>query len=178
MPHSHHSHSGQFCRHAAQGTTLEEVVLEAIRKGFKVFGLSEHCPRYQQRDLYPEEVRPYLAPIPFVVIWSAEAELYLSMSLSVRLDPRRPIHNLPRLPGRSPPSQNPLCPSDQPPRRYRIRIHHRPRPSGHPTSTRRTRRSDPIRRRVRASCQLHPRGFRRSDIRLRLDRMRGYERIP
>ena len=56
MPHSHHSHSGQFCRHAAQGTTLEDVVLEAIRKGFKTFGLSEHCPRYQQEDLYPEEV--------------------------------------------------------------------------------------------------------------------------
>ena len=56
MPHSHHSHSGQFCRHAAQGTTLEDVVLEAIRKGFRTFGLSEHCPRYQQEDLYPEEV--------------------------------------------------------------------------------------------------------------------------
>ncbi|KAK7053802.1 histidinol-phosphatase [Favolaschia claudopus] len=51
--HSHHSHSGQFCKHAAG--TLEEVVLEAIRQGFEVYGLSEHVPRYRQIDLYPEE---------------------------------------------------------------------------------------------------------------------------
>lgn len=56
MPHSHHSHSGQFCLHAAQGTTLEQVVQEAIKKGFKTYGLTEHCPRYRQQDLYPEEV--------------------------------------------------------------------------------------------------------------------------
>ncbi|EEB96662.1 hypothetical protein MPER_04164, partial [Moniliophthora perniciosa FA553] len=34
MPYSHHSHSGQFCKHASG--TLEEVVLEAIRQGFEV----------------------------------------------------------------------------------------------------------------------------------------------
>ncbi|KAK7026582.1 histidinol-phosphatase [Favolaschia claudopus] len=51
--HSHHSHSGQFCKHATG--TLEEVVLEAIRQGFEVYGLSEHVPRYRQIDLYPEE---------------------------------------------------------------------------------------------------------------------------
>jgi histidinol-phosphatase (PHP family) len=56
MPHSHHTHSGQFCRHAAQGTTLEDVVKQAISKGFEVYGLSEHAPRYRQEDLYPEEV--------------------------------------------------------------------------------------------------------------------------
>ena len=54
MPHSHHSHSGQFCRHAKD--TLEQVVLEAIRQGFEVFGLSEHAPRYRLEDLFPEEV--------------------------------------------------------------------------------------------------------------------------
>ena len=54
MPYSHHSHSGQFCKHASG--TLEEVVLEAIRKGFLVYGLTEHVPRYRQADLYPEEV--------------------------------------------------------------------------------------------------------------------------
>lgn len=54
MPHSHHSHSGQFCKHAKG--TLEEVVLEAIRQGFQVFGLTEHVPRYRTTDLYPEEV--------------------------------------------------------------------------------------------------------------------------
>jgi histidinol-phosphatase (PHP family) len=54
MPHSHHSHSGQFCKHASG--QLEEVVLEAIRQGFQVYGLTEHAPRYRPRDLYPEEV--------------------------------------------------------------------------------------------------------------------------
>ena len=54
MPFSHHSHSGQFCKHAKG--TLEEVVQEAIRKGFKVFALTEHVPRYRVKDLYPEEV--------------------------------------------------------------------------------------------------------------------------
>ncbi|KAK7062782.1 hypothetical protein VNI00_000272 [Paramarasmius palmivorus] len=53
MPYSHHSHSGQFCKHASG--TLEEVVLEAIRQGFEVYGLTEHVPRYRFQDLYPEE---------------------------------------------------------------------------------------------------------------------------
>lgn len=54
MPHSHHSHSGQFCKHATG--LLEETVLEAIRQGFKVYGLTEHVPRYRMADMYPEEV--------------------------------------------------------------------------------------------------------------------------
>ncbi|KAJ3719197.1 Polymerase/histidinol phosphatase-like protein [Lentinula raphanica] len=53
MPYSHHSHSGEFCRHAAG--KLEDVVLEAIRSGFEVYGLTEHVPRYRIEDLYPEE---------------------------------------------------------------------------------------------------------------------------
>ncbi|KAF8878804.1 Polymerase/histidinol phosphatase-like protein [Gymnopilus junonius] len=53
MPHSHHSHSGQFCKHASG--LLEEVVQEAIRKRFQVYGLTEHVPRYREVDLYPEE---------------------------------------------------------------------------------------------------------------------------
>lgn len=52
--HSHHSHSGQFCRHAKDN--LEDVVKEAIRQGFTTFGLSEHAPRYREQDLFPEEV--------------------------------------------------------------------------------------------------------------------------
>ena len=52
--HSHHSHSGQFCRHAKG--TLSEVAEAAILKGFSVYGLTEHAPRYRQQDLYPEEV--------------------------------------------------------------------------------------------------------------------------
>lgn len=54
MPHSHHSHSGQFCKHASG--TLEEVVLAAIDRGFKTFALTEHCPRFRDKDLYPEEI--------------------------------------------------------------------------------------------------------------------------
>ncbi|KAG8849410.1 histidinolphosphatase [Tulasnella sp. 330] len=53
--HSHHSHSGSFCAHAKGD--LKSVVLEAIRQGFTVYGLSEHVPRYRVKDLYPEEVR-------------------------------------------------------------------------------------------------------------------------
>jgi HisJ family histidinol phosphate phosphatase len=54
MPHSHHSHSGQFCRHAKD--ELEVIVKEAIRQGFTTYGLSEHAPRYRLEDLFPEEV--------------------------------------------------------------------------------------------------------------------------
>jgi histidinol-phosphatase (PHP family) len=54
MPYSHHSHSGQFCKHALG--SLEEVVLEAIKQRFEVYGLTEHVPRYRLEDLYPEEV--------------------------------------------------------------------------------------------------------------------------
>ena len=54
MPHSHHSHSGQYCKHASG--LLEEVVKEAIRQHFEVYGLTEHVPRYREVDLYPEEV--------------------------------------------------------------------------------------------------------------------------
>jgi histidinol-phosphatase (PHP family) len=60
MPHSHHSHSGQFCAHA-QGS-LEDVVQAAIAKGFETYGLSEHVPRAHDADLYPEEVAAALTP--------------------------------------------------------------------------------------------------------------------
>lgn len=53
MPFSHHSHSGQFCGHAKN--TLEEVVQDAIAKGFHTFALTEHIPRPVE-DFYPEEV--------------------------------------------------------------------------------------------------------------------------
>ncbi|KAI0252769.1 histidinol phosphate phosphatase H [Lactifluus subvellereus] len=53
MPHSHHSHSGQFCKHATG--LLEDVVKEALNQGFEIYGLTEHAPRYRAEDLYPEE---------------------------------------------------------------------------------------------------------------------------
>jgi len=54
MPYSHHSHSGQLCKHAIG--LLEDVVKEALDQGFEVYGLTEHVPRYHVKDLYPEEV--------------------------------------------------------------------------------------------------------------------------
>jgi len=59
MPHSHHSHSGKFCKHASG--TLEEVVQAAIKRGFKTFALTEHCPRFRVKDLYLESSVSYLS---------------------------------------------------------------------------------------------------------------------
>lgn len=59
MPFSHHSHSGQFCHHAKD--SLEQMVQAAVQKRMRVFALTEHMPRDQDEDLYPEEVR---APFP------------------------------------------------------------------------------------------------------------------
>ncbi|KAF2125159.1 histidinol phosphate phosphatase H [Dothidotthia symphoricarpi CBS 119687] len=56
MPYSHHSHSGQFCGHAKN--TLEEVIQEAIAKGFHTFALTEHIPR-PVIDFYPEEINSH-----------------------------------------------------------------------------------------------------------------------
>lgn len=66
--HSHHSHSGQFCRHAKDN--LEDVVKEAVRQGFTTFGLSEHAPRYREQDLFPEEVsrKSAISPVLLFII--------------------------------------------------------------------------------------------------------------
>ena len=58
MPFSHHSHSGQFCKHACG--MLKDVILSAIKRKFIVYGLTEHVPRYRSLDLYPEEVMGFL----------------------------------------------------------------------------------------------------------------------
>ncbi len=49
----HGGHSGQFCRHAKGA--LDAVVDRAIEAGFTHYGLSEHCPRYRDEDLFPGE---------------------------------------------------------------------------------------------------------------------------
>lgn len=49
----HGGHSGQFCQHAQ--SSLREVVERAVELGFTTFGLSEHCPRLREQDLYVEE---------------------------------------------------------------------------------------------------------------------------
>ena len=51
-----HSHSGQFCPGHAKDE-LEDIVQHAIKIGYKTMGLTEHMPRYEKQDLYPEEVR-------------------------------------------------------------------------------------------------------------------------
>ena len=54
MPFSFHSHSAQFCKHASGGS-LADVVDAARQSGYRVFGLSEHMPRYSREWIYPEE---------------------------------------------------------------------------------------------------------------------------
>jgi histidinol-phosphatase (PHP family) len=49
----HGGHSGEFCRHAKG--QLEAVIERAIEAGFTHYGLSEHCPRYRNEDLYADE---------------------------------------------------------------------------------------------------------------------------
>lgn len=50
-----HSHSGQFCPGHAKDQ-LEDIIERAIALGFTTMGLTEHMPRYNLEDLYPEEV--------------------------------------------------------------------------------------------------------------------------
>ncbi|KAI9677732.1 MAG: histidinolphosphatase [Trizodia sp. TS-e1964] len=54
------SHSGQFCLHAKG--SLEEMVQMAIFRKMCVFALTEHIPREQERDLYPEEIAASKTP--------------------------------------------------------------------------------------------------------------------
>ncbi|RFU29050.1 hypothetical protein B7463_g7299, partial [Scytalidium lignicola] len=56
MAFSMHSHSGQFCPGHAKDP-LEDVIQTAISHGMKSFALTEHMPREQASDLYPEEIQ-------------------------------------------------------------------------------------------------------------------------
>ena len=58
--HSHHSHSGEFCRHAS--STLDQVLARAYELGFTHFHLSEHVPRWRDAHLYPEEREAGMTP--------------------------------------------------------------------------------------------------------------------
>ncbi|KAJ9606906.1 hypothetical protein H2200_008917 [Cladophialophora chaetospira] len=53
MPHSHHSHSGQFCPGHARDS-LDAIVQHAISLHMTVFALTEHMPRHDI-DRYPDE---------------------------------------------------------------------------------------------------------------------------
>ena len=48
-------HSGEFCCHATD--TLEEVVSSYLQKGFDWVGITEHIPPFDDRFLYPEEIK-------------------------------------------------------------------------------------------------------------------------
>ena len=53
MPHSHHSHSGQFCPGHAKDS-LESIIQHAISLHMSVLALTEHMPRHET-DRYPGE---------------------------------------------------------------------------------------------------------------------------
>ncbi|KAL6851091.1 hypothetical protein ACO1O0_008219 [Amphichorda felina] len=67
-----HSHSGQFCPGHAKDQ-LEDIIKHAISIGYKTMALTEHMPRYDDRDLYPEERDD---PNPFSTL-AARHEAYL-----------------------------------------------------------------------------------------------------
>lgn len=81
-----HAHSGQFCPgHAVD--QLEDIILHAISLGYKTIGLTEHMPRYEEQDLYPEEVcltLPCIHLFPSLVY-------YLALH-SILLTPTPPSH--------------------------------------------------------------------------------------
>lgn len=65
--HTHHSHSGQYVQHAKD--TLDEVVADALSKQFDVFCLTEHMPRYDSGDLYPEEIASNTTPADLILVF-------------------------------------------------------------------------------------------------------------
>ncbi|KAL5352205.1 hypothetical protein ACLOAV_002152 [Pseudogymnoascus australis] len=50
-----HSHSGQFCPGHAKDQ-LEEVIQRAISLNMRLISITEHMPRIDDQDLYPEEI--------------------------------------------------------------------------------------------------------------------------
>lgn len=56
----HGGHSGQFCNHATD--SLEEIVLEYIKKGYSWVGVTEHAPAISDDLLYPDQKAAGLTP--------------------------------------------------------------------------------------------------------------------
>jgi histidinol-phosphatase (PHP family) len=65
----HGGHSGEFCGHAKG--KLEPVVQRAIEEGFTHYGLSEHCPRYRDQDLYSDEAALGMTPASLATTFRA-----------------------------------------------------------------------------------------------------------
>jgi histidinol-phosphatase (PHP family) len=85
-----HSHSGQFCPGHAKDQ-LEDIVKHAISIGYKTMGLTEHMPRIDVADLYPEEVRSRTANKP-VVPSEADQTRKLKGDPHANLAGQRPLH--------------------------------------------------------------------------------------
>ncbi len=56
----HGGHSGQFCNHATD--SLEDIILEYIRKGYSWVGITEHTPAISHDLLYPGQIAAGLTP--------------------------------------------------------------------------------------------------------------------
>lgn len=74
----HGGHSGEFCGHAKG--KLEPVVQRAIEAGFTHYGLSEHCPRYRDQDLYSDEQARGMTPASLLAAFRA----YIAEAFTLR----------------------------------------------------------------------------------------------
>ncbi|CZR66727.1 uncharacterized protein PAC_16628 [Phialocephala subalpina] len=79
MTFSMHSHSGQFCPSHTQNM-LEEMIQRAIALRMTHFALTEHMPRTDISNLYPEEVEQVVSITEFVPLYSA----YLQEAVRLR----------------------------------------------------------------------------------------------
>ncbi|WYZ45185.1 hypothetical protein EsH8_VIII_000501 [Colletotrichum jinshuiense] len=87
-----HSHSGQFCPGHAKDQ-LEAIVQHAISIGYKTMGLTEHMPRLEVADLYPEELEEG-DPETAVAILAPRHEAYLLEAQRLRQKYASQIHLL------------------------------------------------------------------------------------
>jgi histidinol-phosphatase (PHP family) len=49
----HGGHSTEFCDHGSG--TLREILEAAVDRGFSIFGVAEHAPRFEERHVFAEE---------------------------------------------------------------------------------------------------------------------------
>ncbi|KAK4100252.1 histidinol phosphate phosphatase H [Parathielavia hyrcaniae] len=86
-----HSHSGQFCPGHAKDQ-LEDIILHAIKVGYKTIGLTEHMPRTDLSDLYPEELLP--SPESSLAALMPRHEAYLAEAARLQAKYSPQIHIL------------------------------------------------------------------------------------
>ncbi|AEO60680.1 hypothetical protein MYCTH_2069574 [Thermothelomyces thermophilus ATCC 42464] len=86
-----HSHSGQFCPGHAKDQ-LEDIILHAIKVGYKTIGLTEHMPRTELSDLYPEELDP--SPEETLASLAPRHEAYLAEARRLQQKYASQIHVL------------------------------------------------------------------------------------